>query len=85
MSYAPLGEEGKLRSVPSASEDDETSHRSVLDRERQTALAEPLTAGLHVNEDPFYVFREDLYRKLEIVDESLAEYLRIIHQTVSLF
>lgn len=32
--------------------------------------------------DPFYVFREDLDRKIEIVDESLAEYLRIVHHTV---
>jgi hypothetical protein len=33
-------------------------------------------------QDPFFVFREDLYRKLETVDESLAEFLRIVHQTV---
>lgn len=32
--------------------------------------------------DPFYVFREDLYRKLELVDEALAEFLRVVHQTV---
>lgn len=33
--------------------------------------------------DPFYVFRKDLYRKLELVDEALAEFLRVVHQTVS--
>jgi len=32
--------------------------------------------------DPFYVFRDDLEKKLECVDESLAEYLRIVHHTV---
>jgi hypothetical protein len=32
--------------------------------------------------DPFYVFREDLFRKLESVDETLAEYLRVVFQTV---
>jgi hypothetical protein len=32
--------------------------------------------------DPFYVFRDDLYRQLERVDEALAEYLRVVHQTV---
>ena len=48
------------------------------------SLQEPLTSTesqVDVS-DPFYVFREDLYRKLESVDESLAEYLRIVHQTV---
>lgn len=33
--------------------------------------------------DPFYVFRDDLYRQLSRVDETLAEYLRVVHQTVS--
>ena len=89
MSYAVLGDlsEGKLRSIPSASEDD--MHRSPSttmghrDVERQSSLSEPLTAnGDAASEDPFYVFREDLYRKLEQVDEGLADYLRIIHQTV---
>jgi hypothetical protein len=35
--------------------------------------------------DPFYVFRDDLYRQLSRVDETLAEYLRVVHQTVSGF
>jgi hypothetical protein len=96
MSYAPLDEESNLRSVPSASEDDETaasvsSLRPSLSmtrgnkEQRRSALSEPLTAnGAHPDsEDPYYVFREDLYRKLDLVDESLAEYLRIVHQTVS--
>jgi hypothetical protein len=51
-----------------------------------TDLKRPLTSpdlesGGH-DDDPFYVFREDLYRKLDLVDESLQEYLRIVYQTV---
>jgi len=34
--------------------------------------------------DPYYVFRDDLLRKLELVDESMAEFLRVVHQTVRL-
>lgn len=41
-------------------------------------LSEPLTA----QEDPFHVFREDLNHKLELVDEGLAEFLRVVYQTV---
>mmetsp|Transcript_8825 Transcript_8825/g.12503 ORF Transcript_8825/g.12503 Transcript_8825/m.12503 type:complete len:310 (+) Transcript_8825:187-1116(+) len=50
-------------------------------------LSEPLTSSSNAIEiddsedDPFYVFREDLYRKLELVDEGLSRYLRIVHQT----
>jgi hypothetical protein len=45
-------------------------------------LKEPLTGASHNDDDPFYVFREDLYRKLDLVDDGLAEYLRVIHHTV---
>lgn len=45
-------------------------------------LKEPLTAAMHHDDDPFYVFREDLYRKLDLVDDGLAEFLRLVHQTV---
>jgi hypothetical protein len=34
------------------------------------------------NTDPFYVFREDLYQQLSLVDETLAEFLRVVYQTV---
>ena len=40
-----------------------------------------LEAGVH-DDDPFYVFREDLYRKLDLVDECLQDFLRVVHQTV---
>ena len=45
-------------------------------------LKEPLTGAMHHDDDPFYVFREDLYRKLDLVDDGLAEFLRLVHQTV---
>jgi hypothetical protein len=69
-------------------------------RKMNPSLSEPLTGGLNGNssasaspsrngsgsgQDPFFVFREDLYRKLETVDESLAEFLRIVQQTVRSF
>ena len=91
MSYAVLGDSSsssKSVSIPSASADDDDNdallHRSHSSRdtaERRSALSEPLTAENGMD-DPFYVFREDLHRKLNHVDECLAEYLRIIHQTV---
>jgi hypothetical protein len=57
-------------------------------------LSEPLTANsitsVPVDEesgadpgDPYFVFRADLKKKLELVDESLAEYLRVVNETVS--
>lgn len=51
-------------------------------------LQEPLTTSNNNNnagvgdDDPFYVFREDLYRKLDLVDDGLSEYLSLVHQTV---
>jgi hypothetical protein len=33
--------------------------------------------------DPYYVFQRDLITKLDLVDEALAEFLRVVHQTVS--
>ena len=50
-------------------------------------LSEPLTAGHNDShhEDPYFVFRADLIQQLELVDEGLAEFLRVVHQTVSLF
>ena len=61
------------------------SSSPALGGNNRKSLEEPLTDTSEHEEssDPFYVFREDLYRKLESVDESLAEYLRIVQQTVS--
>jgi hypothetical protein len=39
---------------------------------------------LPLSADPFYVFRDDLYRQLSRVDETLSEYLRVVNQTVRL-
>jgi hypothetical protein len=67
--------------VHSPSTSNSKTQPPILNKE----LSEPLTNGRNSNEeegDPFYVFRDDLYRKLELVDESLAEYLRVVHQTV---
>lgn len=44
-------------------------------------LKQPLAPSEMDSEDPFYVFREDLFRKLDLVEESLTEYLRIVQQT----
>ncbi|GAX15688.1 syntaxin of plants SYP6 [Fistulifera solaris] len=50
----------------------------------QDHLSEPLTAGMNHDEspeDPYFVFRADLMQQLELVDEALAEFLRVVHQT----
>lgn len=69
--------------------DDTASQRSRASSFRRNnsanpELKEPLRANGSGNQDddPFYVFREDLYRKLDLVDDGLTEYLRIVHQTV---
>lgn len=48
-------------------------------------LSEPLTAGMTNHDDPYFVFRVDLMQKLELVDEGLADFLRVVHQTVCSF
>jgi hypothetical protein len=76
-------------------DDDDVSNRegigsgSVIDNDdRRKSLSEPLTSNkveqqhLALSSDPFYVFRDDLYRQLDRVDETLTEYLRVVHQTV---
>ena len=58
-----------------------TSFRTVSVNNHE--LKEPLAAANSTtDDDPFYVFREDLYRKLDLVDDGLSEYLRLVHQTV---
>ena len=88
MSYAPLDESGALYAVSAGplSEDNPIGTSAVPDDEdRRKSLSEPLTSsnGRDMS-DPFYVFRKDLYRQLERVDETLTEYLRVVHQTVRL-
>jgi hypothetical protein len=99
MSYAPLSDnsdrgQGHRIQVPNGDEHDRESSSSSRPTRSTSAshdpaggLSQPLTGSgdeeAGEDADPFYVFRADLYRKLELVDESLAEYLRVVHQTVS--
>lgn len=94
MSYTPLDERrtnGKNVVIHHEDMDDAdpTSSSSLptfssSSKRQDSSLSEPLNSAENgATDDPFYVFREDLYRKLELVDESLAEYLRVVHQTVS--
>ena len=64
-------------------------HRRV-----NSGLSEPLTAADSsvvdeslgsggVNGDPYFVFRSDLQGKLELVDDALVDFLRVVHETVS--
>ena len=71
-------------------DDDDVQSVSILSRASRLSrhvddesLKEPLTE--EDNDDPFHVFREDLYRKLDLVEESLTEFLRIVHQTVRIY
>ncbi|KAL3943840.1 MAG: hypothetical protein SGBAC_002091 [Bacillariaceae sp.] len=61
-------------------------HRRV-----NSGLSEPLTAADSVVDeslgsgavsgDPYFVFRSDLQDKLELVDDALADFLRVVHET----
>ena len=97
MSYTPLDESRENGALQRHSADNDYNEEEAmassspsslpsiaLGRNRRRSLEEPLTDTSEHEEpsDPFYVFRVDLYRKLESVDESLAEYLRIVHQSV---
>mmetsp|Transcript_21821 Transcript_21821/g.35125 ORF Transcript_21821/g.35125 Transcript_21821/m.35125 type:complete len:308 (+) Transcript_21821:95-1018(+) len=69
-------------------------HRRFKGHKRiSSELSEPLTSAStsvvdeslgddsSFSADPYFVFRSDLMKKLELVDESLTEYLRIVHET----
>jgi len=51
------------------------------DVESGTGAAGVRGAAVSLEDDPFYVFREDLTRKLCLVDEGLKRYLNVIHDT----
>ena len=62
-----------------------SSRRRFRDKQSiNSELSEPLTSldGGGGDGDPYFVFRADLKKKLDILDEQLAEYLRIVHETV---
>ena len=96
MKYSGISREDDTSDETSHRRDDSISVASSKGRFRgrrriNSELSEPLTAatGSVVDEelggdsgDPYFVFRADLQRKLELVDEALAEYLRIVHETV---
>ena len=75
-----------------------SSRRKFGRKSINSELSEPLTSGgvttsslldeelggfVNGGGDPYFVFRKDLQQKLELVDESLADFLRIVHETVS--
>ena len=93
-SYAKLtkNNNGNLPHVENNGQGTNNTTKSALSLFRMSNgspdLKEPLKlpdmeAGVH-DDDPFYVFREDLYRKLDLVDEGLQDFLRVVHQTVRL-
>ena len=72
-----------------------SSRRRFRDKSVNSELSEPLTSVANgdasINDesltgvgDPYFVFRSDLKRKLDSLDEHLAEYLRVVHETVSI-
>ena len=89
MEYSQLGEHSSGEGSQKASSSSTTRSLSSVSFGRihnNPELKEPLTGptadSSPEDDDPFYVFREDLYRKLDLVDESLGEYLRLVFQTV---
>jgi len=75
-----------------------SSRRKFGRKSINSELSEPLTVGggtttsslldeevgsfVNGGGDPYFVFRKDLHQKLELVDEALADFLRIVHETV---
>ena len=88
MSYEALGENkgnrsgAALKRMASSSSSVVSAASSAFSRpaKEDDTLGEPLNAS---PEDPYFVFRGDLVTKLDLVDQSLAEFLRVVHQTVS--
>ena len=93
--YAALGEEsdGGRDGLTTGESDTRSAlpQRRPFSKVASSGLSEPLNSSVVENRtgdtvdpgDPFYVFSDDLKRKLELVDEALADFLRVVHQTVS--
>ena len=89
--YSSVAEEGSEDTSSNLDNLSVASSKRRFGRKRiNSELSEPLTATSIVDEelgststagDPYFVFRKDLQRKLELVDESLADFLRIVHET----
>ena len=85
-------------SVVSISSRSTSHQRFTRHKRINSELSEPLTSPLTSNNstsvldhnesstslggDPYFVFRSDLQNKLESADEFLADFLRIVHETV---
>ena len=92
--YSSVSEDDGSFRNPTRGDDSSVASSKRRFRHRVNSdLSEPLTAtsvtSVPVDEglgsdagDPYFVFRADLKRKLERVDECLAEYLRVINETV---
>lgn len=83
MSYKVIdGQNGRSRRSLDSDNMSVSSRRSRVSQHPKE-LSEPLTADEEEHQnDPYYTFRADLMKKLEVVDECLAEFLRVVHQTV---
>lgn len=77
MSYAPLDDRRQRGKTTEIIDSYEEEHQIYRSSPTANGLSEPLRLS-----DPFYVLREELSRKMDSVDESLAEYLRIVFHTV---
>lgn len=93
-SHVSESENGSSRRQSDESSIASSKRRFPRNKRVNSELSEPLTANsitsVPVDEesgadpgDPYFVFRADLKKKLELVDESLAEYLRVVNETVS--
>ena len=77
-------------SVVSISSRSTTNHRRFNRNKRiNSELSEPLTSPTSAGGDeesssldPYFVFRSDLQNKIELADEDLADFLRIVQETV---
>lgn len=90
MEYAPLGDNIADRDSELGLGDTLNNENRARDRtedaEKNGMLLQPLTPGetdsdANSIEDPFHVFRDDVTRKLNLVDDSLNRYIKIVHET----
>jgi hypothetical protein len=88
MQYTPLTDESSVQGALTAEDDEKKRARSK--NATTNGLSQPLTDieaanGGPKDDDPFYVFREDLLRKVSRMDGGLVDYLRVVHGTVRSF
>jgi hypothetical protein len=85
------GDSMSVASISSSMSAAAHQRRFVGHKRINSELSEPLSSsvvdveslgGGGVSADPYFVFRSDLQKKLESLDEYLADYLRTVHETV---